>query len=88
MQADARAEQTFLKRPPEICLKSMVIQKWTQLCNRRFWMDPQKIHGGGPAVEACETAEHTFLKRPPHFFKDHDHLKVDATAQQAFLEGP
>jgi hypothetical protein len=29
-----------------------------------------------------------FLKTPLKFFVDFDHLKVDATAQQAFSEGP
>ena len=34
------------------------------------------------------TAEQMFSKRPLHFFLDFVHLKVDATAEQAFFEGP
>ena len=56
--------------------------------NRQIWKDPHDIRGGGLDVEAAATAEKTFLKRPPQFFSEYDHLKVDATAQQAFSEGP
>jgi hypothetical protein len=62
----------------------VVIQKWTQLRNRHYWKDLKNIQGDGPNVEADATAEQVFSKRPLHFFEDFDHLKVDATAQQAF----
>ena len=67
----------------------MVIQKWTQLRNRRFLKDTQKIiQEGGLDMEADATAEQVFLKRPLHFWGDIDHIKVDATAQQTFLKRP
>ena len=65
----------------------MVIQKWTQLRNRHYWMERKNIQGVGLDVEADATAEQVFSKRPLHFFLDFDHLKVDATAQQAFSKG-
>ena len=78
----------FLKDPP-IFFGSMVIQKWTQLRNRRFLKDTQKIiQEGGLDVEADATAEQVFSKRPLHFFWNFDHLEVDATAQQTFLKRP
>ena len=51
-------------------------------------MERKNIQGVGLDVEADATAEQVFSKRPLHFFLDFDHLKVDATAQQAFFEGP
>ena len=48
----------------------------------------KNIQGVGLDVEADATAEQVFSKRPLHFFLDFGHLKVDATAQQAFFEGP
>ena len=78
----------FLNDLP-ILLGSMVIQKWTQLRNRRFLKDTQKIiQEGGLDVEADATAEQVFSKRPLHFLGDIDHIKVDATAQQTFLKRP
>ena len=59
VEADATAEQGFLKRPPFFW--SMVNQKWMQLRNRQFPKEPLKIQSL---------------------------LTVDATAQQAFSEGP
>jgi hypothetical protein len=67
----------------------MVIQKWTQLRNRRFLKDTQKIiQEGGLDVEADATAEQVFSKRPLQKCWEFDHLKVDATAQQTFLKSP
>ena len=77
----------FLQDPPNF-FGSVVIQKWTQLRNRHYWMDLKNIQGVCLDVEADATAEQVFQKRPLHFFLDFGHLKVDATAQQAFLEGP
>jgi hypothetical protein len=48
-------------------------------------MELKNIQGVGLDVEADATAEQVFSKRPLHFFLDFGHLKVDATAQQAFL---
>jgi hypothetical protein len=51
-------------------------------------MDLKNLQGVGLDVEADATAEQVFSKRPLHFFLYFGHLKVDATAQQAFFEGP
>jgi hypothetical protein len=61
---------------------------WTQLRNRHYWMDLKNNQGVGLDLEADATAEQVFSKRHLHFFLDFGHLKVDATAQQAFFEGP
>jgi hypothetical protein len=66
----------------------MVIQKRMQLRNRHYWKDLENIQGVGLDVEAHATAEQVVLKRPLHFFFDFGHLKVDATAQQAFSKDP
>ena len=66
VEADATAEQRFLKRPLHF-FWSMIIKKWMQLRNRQFSKDPMNIQVEVLDFEADATAEQVFLKRPPNF---------------------